>query len=376
MVNSTHSSVPSSLSGRMSACARVALASGMALLAGLTMTGAISAADFSPIRDSETVLATGGDKDKEEAKVGICHATGSASNPYVFIMVSKSAVRAHQHHQDGRDIIGAKSQADCPKPKADVRKHHDDKKVSKEKVEVKARIHEDDCECHEDKVVVKPLEVKPQVSANHKIEFKEQVKVDHDSDVKVAFKSKEDFKGHMKFDLRSDREDCDDSHGVSPLIFAKAHLEFVKHHRVNVDDLAVVCICITTEANNQQLATLASFSTAPQPAVTVIGSAPSQTTSQVAPAIAPELLPAVGGAIVTLPMPTTVDVAPQVAELPAPIVVEEEGSVAGVIGIAPESPALLPMAGDAVAQVAVFGTGIGGLLVAAGMFLRKLLRLS
>src|SRR6266705_4312552 len=49
-------------------------------------------------------------------KVGICHATGSKTNPYVFITVDEHAVKAHQNHQDGRDIVGAKSAADCPKP--------------------------------------------------------------------------------------------------------------------------------------------------------------------------------------------------------------------------------------------------------------------
>ncbi|MDF2460941.1 MAG: hypothetical protein K0S68_344 [Candidatus Saccharibacteria bacterium] len=48
-------------------------------------------------------------------KVGICHATGSTKNPYVFIVVSKSAAEAHKNHQDHRDIVGAKSEADCKK---------------------------------------------------------------------------------------------------------------------------------------------------------------------------------------------------------------------------------------------------------------------
>ena len=48
-------------------------------------------------------------------KVGICHATGSTKNPYVFIVVDEHAVAAHTRHQDGRDKIGVKSLADCPK---------------------------------------------------------------------------------------------------------------------------------------------------------------------------------------------------------------------------------------------------------------------
>ena len=45
-------------------------------------------------------------------KVTICHATGSATNPYVQITVSENAVREgrghnRDNHQDGEDIIPA-----------------------------------------------------------------------------------------------------------------------------------------------------------------------------------------------------------------------------------------------------------------------------
>ncbi|MEA2293881.1 MAG: hypothetical protein QOE86_1520 [Solirubrobacteraceae bacterium] len=40
-------------------------------------------------------------------KITICHATGSATNPYVTITIPPPAVRAHARHQDGRDIIPA-----------------------------------------------------------------------------------------------------------------------------------------------------------------------------------------------------------------------------------------------------------------------------
>jgi hypothetical protein len=40
-------------------------------------------------------------------KVTICHATGSATNPYVQITISENALPAHLAHQDGRDIIPA-----------------------------------------------------------------------------------------------------------------------------------------------------------------------------------------------------------------------------------------------------------------------------
>jgi hypothetical protein len=54
----------------------------------------------------------------KDHKVGICHATGSKTNPYVYINVDKHAAEAHRKHQDGRDIIGVKSAKACPKPSA------------------------------------------------------------------------------------------------------------------------------------------------------------------------------------------------------------------------------------------------------------------
>jgi len=46
-------------------------------------------------------------------KTTICHATGSATNPYVTITISNNALPAHMRHQDGRDIIPAPA-AGCP----------------------------------------------------------------------------------------------------------------------------------------------------------------------------------------------------------------------------------------------------------------------
>jgi hypothetical protein len=46
-------------------------------------------------------------------KTTICHATGSATNPYVTITISNNAVPAHQRHQDGRDIVPAPG-GGCP----------------------------------------------------------------------------------------------------------------------------------------------------------------------------------------------------------------------------------------------------------------------
>jgi len=46
-------------------------------------------------------------------KTTICHATGSATNPFVMITISDNALAAHTAHQDGRDIIPA-SGGTCP----------------------------------------------------------------------------------------------------------------------------------------------------------------------------------------------------------------------------------------------------------------------
>jgi hypothetical protein len=46
-------------------------------------------------------------------KTTICHATGSATNPYEMISIPPPAVRAHARHQDGRDIIPAPA-GGCP----------------------------------------------------------------------------------------------------------------------------------------------------------------------------------------------------------------------------------------------------------------------
>jgi hypothetical protein len=46
-------------------------------------------------------------------KTTICHATGSATNPYVQITISDRALKAHARHQDGRDIIPAPA-GGCP----------------------------------------------------------------------------------------------------------------------------------------------------------------------------------------------------------------------------------------------------------------------
>jgi pyocin large subunit-like protein len=62
-----------------------------------------------------------------DGKVTICHATGSATNPYVEITISVNAVAAHERHQDGRDIIPAPA-GGCPDKKKDDGKKNDNGK--------------------------------------------------------------------------------------------------------------------------------------------------------------------------------------------------------------------------------------------------------
>lgn len=61
-----------------------------------------------------TPMATGTVSGTAGAKVTLCHATGSAKNPYVMITVDQSALPAHQGHGD---IIPAPA-GGCPQPTA------------------------------------------------------------------------------------------------------------------------------------------------------------------------------------------------------------------------------------------------------------------
>ena len=51
---------------------------------------------------------------RNHEKVGVCHATRSATNPFVFIQVSKSGAE-HGHEGHAGDKIGVASANDCPK---------------------------------------------------------------------------------------------------------------------------------------------------------------------------------------------------------------------------------------------------------------------
>lgn len=49
----------------------------------------------------------------QHGEITICHATGSATNPYVEITISVNGLHGHAKHQDGRDIIPAPAEG-CP----------------------------------------------------------------------------------------------------------------------------------------------------------------------------------------------------------------------------------------------------------------------
>ena len=70
---------------------------------------------FGRTRGSQGEHARGphGNNGAAHQKTTICHATGSATNPYVEITISDRALKAHARHQDGRDIIPAPA-GGCP----------------------------------------------------------------------------------------------------------------------------------------------------------------------------------------------------------------------------------------------------------------------
>ena len=65
----------------------------------------------SPKSDDASRSSNGGG----QPKVTICHSTGSETNPFVEITIAEPAVKAHQRHHDGADIVPAPA-GGCPKP--------------------------------------------------------------------------------------------------------------------------------------------------------------------------------------------------------------------------------------------------------------------
>jgi hypothetical protein len=59
-----------------------------------------------PTAVSTAVLGEQATPVDDQGKVGICHETGSSSNPRVFIEVSKNAVKAHEGHGDRAGVSG------------------------------------------------------------------------------------------------------------------------------------------------------------------------------------------------------------------------------------------------------------------------------
>src|SRR6266545_2449582 len=64
---------------------------------------------------ASTEAQTNGNNGNTDHKITICHATRSATNPFVEITVDEHAVddRGHDHHQDARDIMPAPA-GGCP----------------------------------------------------------------------------------------------------------------------------------------------------------------------------------------------------------------------------------------------------------------------
>ncbi|WP_395245270.1 hypothetical protein ACGGZK_05550 [Agromyces sp. MMS24-K17] len=77
----------------------VAIAAAVPFLAASVLGTALAANATSPVDGDH--------------KVGYCHATHSAKNPFVYIVTDKIAViRAHEKHQDDEDVIPAFSYDD------------------------------------------------------------------------------------------------------------------------------------------------------------------------------------------------------------------------------------------------------------------------
>lgn len=63
---------------------------------------------------SGAAVALAGSDGENGERVGICHATDSLTRPFIYIEVDAEDVENHERHEQGQDIIGVDSPADCP----------------------------------------------------------------------------------------------------------------------------------------------------------------------------------------------------------------------------------------------------------------------
>ena len=88
-------------------------------LGGVSYAAAAAKATASAVNTAaRSTISTASSSSSSGNKTTICHATHSASNPYVTITIDNSALPAHQAHQDLEDIIPAPASG-CPSKPGD-----------------------------------------------------------------------------------------------------------------------------------------------------------------------------------------------------------------------------------------------------------------
>ncbi len=80
----------------------------------LALTAALIAAQILPT--AMAVQAVPAAQTDGSEHVGICHATGTASEPYLYLAVPHAAADLDGHADHPEDIVGVRSAADCPQP--------------------------------------------------------------------------------------------------------------------------------------------------------------------------------------------------------------------------------------------------------------------